>query len=163
MKAKVTLILTSALLFGACTTGTYVTDRYDDIYFSPGDVPPPAIVEEPATRTGRSNVVSQQQVITELEENDDGSRGLKNNIFESDGHDADAYVYDMDNMQLMGSDTSVYENEGDIDYVINNYYDADDLDFTYRINRFHRPFFYGSYYPFYDPWYYDPWDPYYSW
>ncbi len=49
MKTKLPLIAIVAILVSACATGTYTAKTYDDdIYFSPGDVPPVAIVESTA-------------------------------------------------------------------------------------------------------------------
>ena len=156
MKTKVTILAAIAFALGACTTGTYVTDRYSDVYFEPGDVPPPVAVEEPAKEESSKSII-----IQEVEENEDGTKTLKNYVFE-DAELSDQ-VYDMENMELIESDTTIYENDGDIDYVVNNYYDADELDYAYRIRRFHRPYFYDPFY--WDSWlYYDSWySPYYSW
>ena len=77
-------------------------------------------------------------IINEYDDNMEDTNTLKNYVFESDDPSADAHYYDMEGMELVESDTVIYENDGDIDYVINNYYDADDIDFSYRINRFHR-------------------------
>ncbi|WP_423128144.1 hypothetical protein [Gaoshiqia sp. Z1-71] len=158
MKSKVTIFSALAFLLGACSTGTYVTDRYDDIYFTPGDVPPPVVVQNTTVRS--TDRTSNTPVMIMSEQNDEGT--LKNYILETDRPSADAHYYDMEGMELIGSDTTVYENDREINYVINNYYDADDLDFSYRINRFHRYPYYSSYYwnrYYYDPFYY----PYYSW
>ena len=49
MKSSLTYIGLLAILLSACTTGSYVTSSYtDDIYFNPGDVPPPITVEKAA-------------------------------------------------------------------------------------------------------------------
>lgn len=154
IKSKVTFFpaIAGMLLLGSCTTGSYVTDRYDDIYFSPGDVPPPVVAERAEQETNETDT---PLVISE-------SEGRENHIFTTDRPNADAHVYSMDDMELVGSDTTYLDNEGGGSTIINNYYEGDDLDFAYRINRFHR-------YPFYDPfywdsWYYDPfYSPYYSW
>lgn len=83
-----------------------------------------------------------------------------------DGQDAgeyvDAQLYNMDQMELQGSDTTIYYDDNEVKYVINNYYDGADVDFSYRIHRFHRPYsrFYDPFYWnswYYDPWYYNSW------
>ena len=79
---------------------------------------------------------------------------MNNYIFEGTEDDVDALLYNMEQMDLEGSDTTVYYNDDEVKYVINNYYDGDDIDYAYRIRRFHRPYFYDPFY--WDSWYYDP-------
>ena len=88
---------------------------------------------------------------------------MNNYIFEGSEEDADALTYSMDQADMYQTDTTVYYNDDEMKYVINNYYDGDALDYAYRIRRFHRPSFYDPFY--WDSWYYDPYvyDPYYSW
>lgn len=102
-------------------------------------------------------------IISDIKENEEGSQTMSNYIFDANERDADALVYSMDQYDLYDSDTTVYYNDDDVKYVINNYYDGQSLDYAYRIRRFHRPYFYDPFY--WDSWYYDPfyYDPrYYS-
>jgi hypothetical protein len=174
MKSRLTLLTLAALFAGACTTGTYVTSSYtDDIYFNPGDVPPPITIEEDVRADREATEKSaQRMIISDIQRNQEGSQTMNNYIFEGTEEDADALVYSMDQYDLYQSDTTVYYNEDDVKYVINNYYDGDALDYAYRIRRFHRPHFYDPFYwdswyydsYLYDPFYYSSWhSPYYSW
>ena len=145
MKTNVYLTAAAALLLSACSTGSYVTTGYvDDIYFNPRDIPPPVMAEETIVNEepARENAPD-RLIISEITENEEGSKTMNNYIY--DGKDAneyaDAQLYNMQQMELEGSDTTVYYNDDDIKYVINNYYDGDDIDFSYRIRRFHRPYF----------------------
>lgn len=161
MKTKFFLVAAIALILSACTTGSYVSTGFvDGIYFNPADVPPPVVMEEsPQIVEEEAEKSARRIIISEIRENDEGSQTMNNYIF--DGEDAgeyvDAQLYDMDQMQLEGSDTTVYYDENEVKYVINNYYDGTDIDFAYRINRFHRP--YSRFYdPFYwNDWYWDSW------
>lgn len=163
MKSRLITIGIAALFLSACSTGSYLTSSYtDDIYFNPGDVPPPIsaegqITNKPLGDTGKEKS-GEKMIISQIEKNDDGTNTMNNYIFDGTNQDADALQYNMDQMDLQNSDTTVYYNDDDMKYVINNYYDGDDLDFSYRIHRFHDPFFY-------DPFYWDSWnyDPFYSW
>lgn len=156
MKPKLTILAMLALLFGACTSGTYISRDYtDDIYFNPGDVPPPITVEEDIP--GEEPVAEKsahRMIISDIEENEEGSQTMSNYIFEGTEEDADALTYGMDQLDMYDSDTTVYYNDDEVKYVINNYYDADAIDYAYRIRRFHRPYFYDPFY--WDMWYYDP-------
>lgn len=161
MKTKFFLVAAIALILSACTTGSYVSTGFvDGIYFNPADVPPPVVMEEsPQIVEEEAEKSARRIIISEIRENDEGSQTMNNYIF--DGEDAgeyvDAQLYNMDQMQLEGSDTTVYYDENEVKYVINNYYDGTDIDFAYRINRFHRP--YSRFYdPFYwNDWYWDSW------
>jgi len=161
MKSRLTLIGALAIILGACTTGRYTTGSYsDDIYFNPADVPPPiAVVETPAESVKEKS--GETMIISQIEENEDGSNTMNNYIFEGNEEDAEALRYNMDQMELEGSDTTIYYNDDELKYVINNYYDGDELDYAYRIRRFHRPYFYDPFYwdswAYYDPFFYDPW------
>lgn len=174
MKTKLPYIAVVAILVSACTTGTYMTKTYDDdIYFSPADVPPVTMVQDNAQAAGtnKSDAANQRIVMSQMEKNADGSSTVNNYIYQPDeeNQNSDYQAYDMDQQELLGSDTTVYYNDDDVKYVINNYYDGNenDIDFAYRINRFHRPYYYspffydswyyGSYYPFYSSWGWDPW------
>jgi len=173
MKTKLPFIAVVAILVSACATGTYTAKTYDDdIYFSPGDVPPVALVENKAPVKEKSAQVTnpdtrnQRIVLSQLDKNDDGSNTLTNSVYQpgAENKNLDEQTYDMNNQDLVNSDTTVYYNDDDVKYVINNYYDDNDPDFAYRINRFYRPF-YSPF--FYDDWYYgyggygwggyDPW------
>ncbi len=153
MKSRLILLGALAILFGACSTGSQITGSYpDDIYFNPADVPPPiVVVEEPAPeKSGEVLIISQ------IEKNDDGSNTMNNYIFDGTEEDADVLAYNIDQMELEGTDTTILYNDDELQYVINNYYDGEELDYAYRIRRFHNPYFY-------DPFYWDSWyDPYYS-
>jgi hypothetical protein len=170
MKTNLLIIAIVAILVSACTTGTQLTRTYDDdIYFSPGDVPPVTMAsDDDQTKANNSDAKDRRVVISELEKNADGTITQRNHIYESDEEGSQAY--DMDQQYLDASDTTVYYNDDSVKYVINNYYDDDefDLDFSYRINRFHRPYYspffyddwsYGGfgYYPGYSGWGYDSW------
>ena len=175
MKTKNYLIPLLALALSACSTGKFVSTGYvDDIYFNPQDVPPPVVMEEPPQKAEVSGGSPDRVIISEITNNDEGSQTMNNYVF--DGQDANRYAdaqrYNMEQMQLEGSDTTVYYDDNEIKYVINNYYEGDDMDFGYRINRFHRPFFYGPYAYnnwygndwYWDSWYWDSWySPYSSW
>lgn len=173
MKSRLTILTLAALFFGACTTGTYVSSSYtDDIYFNPGDVPPPIVIDETAAERQAAEKSANRMIISDIRENEEGSQTMNNYIFDGTERDADALVYSMDQYDLYQSDTTVYYNEDDVKYVINNYYDGSAVDYAYRIRRFHRPYFYDPFYwdswyydPFfYDPFYYSSWySPYYSW
>ena len=131
----------------------------DDIYFTPGDVPPPIVVEtQPAPKAAEKS--ANTMIISNIEKNNDGSNTMSNYIFDGTEQDADVLRYNMDQMDLQDSDTTVYYNDDEMKYVINNYYEGDELDYAYRIRRFHNPYYYDPYYwdswMYYDP-YYDPW------
>ncbi len=180
MKTKLPVIAIFAFLVSACGTGTYMTKTYDDdIYFSPADVPPVSLASNGVSEKSNTDQVKAKEkdaIISQIQENPDGTKTLTNNIYQSD-NTGDDRVYNMDDQQLVDSDTTAYYDDEDVKYVINNYYDDNDIDFAYRINRFHRPFFYSpfsnwywdSYYysPFYNDYYgygygwYDPF--YYNW
>ncbi|HYQ57946.1 MAG TPA: hypothetical protein VEP89_11445, partial [Draconibacterium sp.] len=160
MKTRLTLLGLLAILMGACTTGGYVSGTYsDDIYFSPGDVPPPIAVEEVVAQEPVQKSAN-TMIISNIEREEDGSNTMNNYIFEGSEEDADVLRYNMDQMEMEASDTTVYYNDDEMKYVINNYYDGDELDYAYRIRRFHRPSFYDPFYwdswSYYDPFYYDP-------
>ena len=169
MKTKLTVISILAILVSACTTGTYMTKAYDDdIYFSPADVPPVAIVENEAPASEKSARISNNDtrdkkiILSQMDRNADGTSSVNNYIYQPDNNgNPDNQSYNMDNQELAESDTTAYYNDDDVKYVINNYYDENDndLDFAYRIGRFHNPYYYNPF--FYDDWmysgYYSPW------
>ena len=169
MKTKLTVISILAILVSACTTGTYMTKAYDDdIYFSPADVPPVAVVEneaparEKSARVSNNDTRDKKIVISQMDRNADGTSSVNNYIYQPDNNsNPDSQSYNMDDQELVGSDTTAYYNDDDVKYVINNYYDENDndLDFSYRIARFHNPYYYNPF--FYDDWmysgYYSPW------
>ena len=188
MKTKLTIISFVALMVSACTTGTRVTKAYeDDIYFSPADVPPVAAVSDqsqPDARSAKSNnndTKGNKIVMSQIGRNGDGTSTVNNYIYQQDKNNSSENLsYDMNNQELVNSDTTRYYNDDDVKTVINNYYDSDDVDYAYRIRRFYNPYCYS---PFWDNWYsdyYSPWytgynnwgfgwnygwgyDPYYSW
>ncbi|HEY3371956.1 MAG TPA: hypothetical protein VGK10_13960 [Prolixibacteraceae bacterium] len=176
MKTNLQIIAIVAILVSACTTGTQMTRTYDDdIYFSPGDVPPVTMISEEApAKASNSDARNQGIVMSQREKNADGTVTQNNYIYKpEDANKKSSYqAYDMDQQDLAESDTSVYYNDDSVKYVINNYYEdnSNDLDFSYRINRFHRPYFYdpffyddwnyglySGYYPGYSGWGYDSW------
>ncbi|MDD4109540.1 MAG: hypothetical protein PHH93_12550, partial [Prolixibacteraceae bacterium] len=161
MKSRLTILAMIALFAGACTSGAYVTRYTDDIYFNPGDVPPPIVIEQDVMNQQEmiSEKSGQKMIISNIDENDEGSQTMNNYIFEGTERDAEALTYSMNQFDMYDSDTTVYYNDDEVKYVINNYYDGDALDYAYRIRRFHRPYFYDPFY--WDSWYYDPF--YYSW
>lgn len=168
MKTKLIIISAVTLMVSACTTGTRLTKTYDDdIYFSPGDVPPVAVVTDQAqvkdkpAKSNNGDAKDKRIVMSQLERNADGTSTVNNSIYQQDqqNNNADYQSYTMDNQELVSSDTTRYYNDDDVKTVINNYYDSDDVDYAYRIRRFHSPFYYS---PFYDDWYYGYSSPWYS-
>ena len=170
MKTKLTIIAILATLVSACTTGTYMTKAYDDdIYFSPSDVPPVSVMDNDVQARERSaqmrnnDTKNDKIVISQTDRNADGTSSVNNFIYQPDNNSNQDYQrYDMDDQELAESDTTIFYNDDDVKYVINNYYDENDsnIDFSYRINRFYRPFGYSPF--FYDDWmyyggYYSPW------
>ncbi len=170
MKTKLTVISILAILVSACTTGTYMTKAYDDdIYFSPADVPPVAVMntdeiqtKEKSARISNNDTRDKKIILSQMDRNADGTSSVNNYIYQPDDNgNPDNQSYNMNNQELAESDTTAYYNDDDVKYVINNYYDENDnnLDFSYRINRFHNPYFYSPF--FYDDWmyggYYSPW------
>ncbi len=166
MKSKIIILFAFALIISACGTSSYVASSWvDDIYFTPGDVPPPMVINQKNEQKDELKRKSADRVIvSEIRDNSEGSKTMNNYIF--DGQDAgtysDAQLYNLDQMALTGSDTTVFYDDNEIKYVINNYFESDNLDFGYRIRRFHRPFFYDPYYYDYygwDSWYYPTYGP----
>src|SRR5690554_414796 len=166
MKSRLTILMMAALFLGACTSGSYVTGYYsDDIYFNPGDVPPPIAAESSTAKAKGDSKSDNKVIISNIQESEEGSKMMNNYIFGATDKDAKALTYSMDQYDMYSSDTTVYQNEDEVNYVINNYYDGESIDYAYRIRRFHRPHFYDPFY--WDAWYYDPYyyDPYFysSW
>jgi len=171
MKTKITLSLALGLLIGACTTGSYVTNGYDDIYYSPQNASIPIVDQQPANESTHSpGTLSEQSSGTAAtissQTKNNNSSVMENYIFQNGDSSSEVQRYNMQGMEMVDSDTTVLQNDSGTNYVINNYYDADDIDYTSRINRFHR---FGFYDPFmwdswnYDPFYYDPWAYNYYW
>jgi len=170
MKTKITLLSAISFLLGACATGTYVSNGYDDIYYSPDNAPLTVVTQQPTNgsssmsynQTGRSSATA----IKNNQDNEKESSVMENYIFQNKDSSSDNLHYNMKGMELVDSDTTTLSNDSDTNYIINNYYDADDIDYTSRINRFYR---FGFYDPFmwdswnYDPFYYDPWTYNYYW
>ena len=155
MKSKFTNLGLMAILLSACSTGSYVTSSYtDDIYFNPGDVPPPiGVTTKPEQKPAREKSAS-TIIVSAIGENEEGENVMNNYIFDGTERDANALQYNVE-QGLEGSDTTIYYNDDEVKYVINNYYDDNgNVDFAYRINRFHNPYFYDPFY--WDSWYYDP-------
>jgi len=160
MKTRLTLLGILGLFLGACSTGGYVSGTYsDDIYFEPGDVPPPISVERTVAEQAPTKS-AKTMIISDIEKTDDGNT-MNNYIFDGTEEDADVLRYNMEAMEMQDSDTTIYYNDDEVKTVINNYYEGDELDYAYRIRRFHNPYFYDPFYwdswAYYDPFYYDPW------
>jgi hypothetical protein len=158
MKTKLPIIAIVAILFSACTTGTHLAKSYDDdIYFSPKDVAPVAVAEsktpakEKSTQQKKSEAQNQQVIISEINKNTDGSKVVTNSVYQTGADNSNQTGYDMNNQDLIGSDTTVYYNDDDVKYVINNYYDDNDMSYADQFNRFYGPY----YTPYYSPYYYD--------
>jgi len=151
MKSKITYLGLLAVLLSACITGSYVTSSYtDDIYFNPGDVPPPIVVETKTVTIPVQQKSDSKIIVSEISETEEGANVMNNYVF--DGVENDNYVVDQGST---GSDTLTYYEDGELQYVINNYYDDDgNVDYAYRINQFHNPYFYDPFY--WDSWYYTP-------
>ena len=82
MKSRLTFLGLLAIILGACTTGGYVSGTYsDDIYFNPGEVPPPIAVEEAVAQEPVQKSAN-TMIISNIEKNDDGSNTMNNYIFE---------------------------------------------------------------------------------
>jgi len=165
MKTQKRLIIAVAIALGmgSCTTGSFLTSsNQDDIYFNPGDVPPPISIVDETPAPVPQNKSGENMVISQMKGNEDGSKTLNNYVLNDNQNNADAQVYSMDPQNLTQSDTTIYYNDDQVKYVINNYYDSEDLDYAFRIRRFHDPYFYDPYY--WDSWgYWDNWySPYYS-
>lgn len=171
MKTKLPIIAIAAILVSACTTGTRMAKTYgDDIYFSPADIPPVAsVVDEVPAQKKSANITNpdgkdKRIVMSQMEKNADGTSSVNNYIYQPEQKNANSedQTYNMDNQDLVESDTTAYSNDDDVKYVINNYYDDNDnnnLDYAYRIGRFHNPYFYDPF--FYDDWnygFYSPWN-----
>jgi hypothetical protein len=176
MKTQIRLIIASAIALGmgSCTTGSLITGAYqDDIYFNPGSVPPPVTAREtpPAPPVVPDKNSEDKMVISQLKENEDGTKTLNNYILKNNNDNPEVQAYNLDQQTPDETDTTVYYNDDQVKYVINNYYEGDDMDYAFRIRRFHDPYFYDS---FYDNWmygdnWYSPyfsfgwgWDPYFS-
>jgi hypothetical protein len=83
MKSKFTYLGLLAILFSACTTGSYVTSSYtDDIYFNPGDVPPPIVVETKTVTKPVQQKSDSKIIISEISETEEGANVMNNYIFE---------------------------------------------------------------------------------
>ncbi len=151
MKSKFTYMGLMALVLSACGTGSYVTNSYtDDIYFNPSEVKPPIVVSEtktPASTKSAGNI----NVINEIAEDENASEIAEDYITEGTMVNAADY-----NAQqgFEGPDTITYYEDGQVKQLIDNYYTDDNVDFAYRIYRFHNPGFYDPFY--WDSWYYDP-------
>ena len=130
MKTKLPVIAVIAILVSACTTGTYMTKNYDDdIYFSPADVPPVAIVEdevpvtEKSAKINNSDAKNQRIVMSQTDKNADGTLSVNNYIYQPEKENSNNQSYQMDDQELVESDTTVYYDDDEVKYVINNYYD----------------------------------------
>ena len=165
MKTNLLIIAVVSILVSGCTTGTHMTKTYDDdIYFSPRDLPPVTMnPDEGSGKASKSDAGNQGIVMSQREKNADGTSTVNNNIYQpkDTNKNSDYQAYDMNHQNLAGSDTAVYYNDDSVKYVINNYYDDNnDMDFSTRINRFDRPYFYDPF--FYNDWNYGFYSPFYS-
>ena len=156
MKSKVTFIPVLALLLSACTTGSYVTDRYDDIYYTPGEAIPTAIKQNAPSSSSSASRSSGNPTTINNSYSQGTQANSKNYIFRSTAPNADVAVYNMDDATLNQSDTTRLNNDSTSSTVINNYYTTNDFGYADRINFFYRGL--------YDPFFWNPWDDgYYSW
>src|SRR5690554_8043860 len=97
MKSRLTILMMAALFLGACTSGSYVTGYYsDDIYFNPADVPPPIEADKATADTQVGQKSANRMIISNIEENDEGTQTMNNYIFDATEKDADALVYSME-------------------------------------------------------------------
>ena len=175
MKTKLLIIGVVAILASACTTESHMARTYDDdIYFSPGDVPPVTMApQQSLAKVSNSDAKNNGVVISQMHKNADGTTTLNNDIYQPDDANKNAgyQAYDNNQQDLAGSDTTAYYNDDSVKYVINNYYqDNNDMDFSNRINRFYSPYsydpffyndwnsgFYTGFYGGYDPWFSRGW------
>ena len=101
MKSRLTILMMAALFLGACTSGSYVTGYYsDDIYFNPGDVPPPITVQEETATVRGEQKSANRMIISSINENEEGSKTMENYIFEGTQEDAEALTYSMDQYNM---------------------------------------------------------------
>lgn len=168
MKTKLIIISLVAIVVSACTTGTRLTKTYeDDIYFSPADVPPVAVAAEQtqadakSVRSGNNDTKDKKIIMSQIERDANGAATVNNYIYQQDNKNAnsDYQSYNMNDQQLVDSDTTRYYNDDDVKTVINNYYDDNDIDYAYRIGRFYNPYYFS---PYYNDWYYGYYSPWYS-
>lgn len=175
MKSKFTYMGLMAFILSACGTGSYVTNSYtDDIYFNPSEVKPPIVVLETKTPAATKSVEN-IKVVNEIAEDENVSEISED--YMTEGTMINAADYNAE-QGFEGPDTITYYEDGEMKQLIDNYYtDDDNVDFAYRIQRFHNPAFYDPFYWdswYYDPFYYDPWGwsfsynwgwgyPYYGW
>lgn len=176
MKSKFTYMGLMALVVSACGTGSYVTNSYtDDIYFSPSEVKPPIVVSDTKSSLSTKSA-GDVKVVNEIADDEYDSEISED--YMTEGTMANAADYNAE-QGFEGPDTITYYEDGEMKQLIDNYYtdDDDNVDFAYRIQRFHNPTFYDPFYWdswYYDPFYYDPWGwsfsynfgwgyPYYGW
>ena len=77
MKAKITYLGILAVLLSACSTGSYVSSSYtDDIYFNPGDVPPPITMAATTTKKAAEPKSANKIIVSEINKNDDGTNTM---------------------------------------------------------------------------------------
>ena len=160
MKSKFTYFGLMAVLLSACSTGGYVSSSYtDDIYFNPGDVPPPIVAS--ATSSSVAQNPGNTIIVGDVNGNEDGTNTMDNYIFEGTESDASALQYGAE-QEGEGFDTISYYEDGELKYLIDNYIDDNgNVDYAYRINRFHNVAFYDPFY--WNSWYYDPYCYYPGW
>ena len=159
MKSRLKLLTAIALFLGGCTTGSMVSSGYvDDIYYSPGDNPPPVVAHTTVTQPTRTTP-QREQVVSNINESASGKTVdnyvLKDGSSRSYGN-VDEYYY---NDQPDYADTTYYYDDDSVKYVINNYYEpSDNMSYSSRIRRFQDPYFYDPYWDSYmwDPYYYGP-------
>ncbi|WP_036984612.1 hypothetical protein [Prolixibacter bellariivorans] len=128
---------------GGCSTGSMVTSGYvDDIYYSPGDTPPPVVAHTSVSQP-KQTTPQREQVVSNIKESANGKTVdnyvLKDGSSNSYGN-IDEYYY---NDQPDYADTTYYNDDDSVKYVINNYYEpSDNMSYSSRIRRFHDPYFY---------------------
>ncbi len=146
MKTNIRLLSAILLLASACTTGSMVTsgNYSDDVYFTPGDHPPviasnPSSNQQPAKRATTISGLRQEEagkiVDNYLSDKKEGNLKSDNYSLNVDPADAD----------------TINESDDEARYLIDNYNDGDEIDYTTRIRTFYNPYVYDPY-----------WDSYYS-
>ncbi len=139
MKTNVKIIIILALITGACSSGTYLSTGYDDLYYTPGDDP---VVKTVTERTERVPANEQEQRYA----------------YEEYGVSPSDTIY-FEDYYVVGSDTVAYADDYQFaeqhpDQVHHHYYHQDPYYWSTRMRRFHTGYSYGGYYdPFYTDFY----------
>jgi hypothetical protein len=180
MKTYLKVLTGIALLLSACSTGSKVTSGgYDDVYFTPGDNPPPVVSNSSSYRPER-----QQQPSIRSEKNQEKAASIVDEYFDRDQSNKKGYYLNDEN-SASSADT-LYEGEDENLRSDMEDDDSGELSYSTRLRTFYDPYmydpfwdsygwnsgwsigfggFYGGWYGGYNPWYtgwYDPWYAY-SW